>query len=877
MRGTRKSYGTLRQGLIKNGRGDMGQGRYRWAVISAVAALGQITGVQPAFSQQQAAPSTSAGGLAEIVVTAERREERLQDVPISVAAFSQDKLDSQGLKSIDDLSRLSPGMTFMRQGMGSSANYNDENSDINIRGVDSTAGSPTTGIYIDDTPIQSRHIGFGAVQVYPQLFDLERVEVLRGPQGTLFGAGAEGGVVRFITPTPGLTANSGYLRAEYASTDNGGPSYEGGAAVGGPIIDGVLGFRVSVSFRHDGGWVDRVSYTRPVPADPLSLPVYQSTTEFNSNWSETATGRAALLWQVNDQWSIEPSIYAQTLNVNDTAAYWQSLSDPNTNTFRNGNFLHNPSTDPWYIAAVRANGDLGFASFVSNTSYFHRDQHSTSDYTQYLRATYAVVFAGLANIYPPPGAMGYAPFGDKQHNFYQEFRLASKDASSRLTWSGGLFFAHTNENIPENIIDPTLDNEVRDFITVGGTVPLPPGYVCLYTTIPCPNGLIFYGPIDRIIEEQLAVFGEVNFKFTDAWKLTVGLRVASNKVTGDVGGGGAFLGTPYAETSASTTEHPVTPRLVLTYQPDRDDLFYASASKGYRSGGVNVSVGIICEPNLAQLGLPVGSNGLHEVPGTYNSDSLWQYELGAKNALLDHKLQINTSIFYTDWSNIQQNVYLPICGEQFVANLGHTHGIGGDIELIYRPVQTLTFDASAAYTQSKYTQASCAGVLQFNGSYCGGTVGGVAQQVGPIVSKDDQLPGAPWTFLVSAEYAPVLEALGGKTAYFRLDYQHNTAQTGILPGQNYHNALFDTTLPGLPSWTNLQLRAGMRFGGYDLSVFANNVTNQNPKLFQSRDLNDGCGFNAAAPAPCGAPKYDNLYFARGVRPRTIGVTATYRY
>jgi len=854
----------------------MSQGRYRWALIGAFAALSQISSIQPSFGQQQQAAESSGGGLMEIVVTAERREERLQDVPISVAAFSQQKLDSQGLKSIDDLSRLSPGMTFMRQGMGSSANYNDENSDINIRGVDSTAGSPTTGVYIDDTPIQSRHIGFGAVQVYPQLFDLERVEVLRGPQGTLFGAGAEGGVVRFITPSPGLTADSGYLRAEYANTQDGAPSYEGGAAVGGPIIDGVLGFRASVSFRHDGGWVDRVSYTRPDPADPLSLPVYQSTTQFNANWSETATGRGALLWQVNDQWSIEPSIYAQTLNINDTAAYWQTLSNPSENVFRNGNALTNPSTDPWYLAALKVSGDLGFASFVSSTSYYHRSQHSTSDYTQYLRATYAF-FGGLANIYPQPGDMGYAPFGDKQHNIYQEFRFASKDANSRFNWTGGLFYAHTNENIPENIIDPTLNTQVNDYLTSVGA----PGAdsVCLFTTIPCPNGLIYYGPIDRVIEEQFAAFGEANFKFTDAWKITLGLRVATDKVTGDVGGGGAFLGTPYAETSSSTTEHPVTPRLVLSYQPDRDDLFYASASKGYRSGGVNVAVGIICDPNLQALGLPLGPNGHYEVPNAYNSDSLWQYELGAKNAFLDHKLQINTSIFYTDWSNIQQNVYLPVCGEQFVANLGHTHGTGGDIEFIYRPISPLTFDASAAYTVSKYTQASCAGVLQFNGTSCAGTVSGKPESVAPIVSKNDQLPAAPWTFLISGEYAPILEAFGGRTAYFRVDYQHSTAQTGILPGQNFNNALFDTTLPGLPSLTNLSLRAGLRFGGYDLSVFANNVTNQNPKLFQSRDINDGCQIPGTA---CGvAPNHptttDNLYFARGVRPRTIGLTATYRY
>jgi iron complex outermembrane recepter protein len=175
---------------------------------------------------------------------------------------------------------------------------------------------------------------------------------------------------------------------------------------------------------------------------------------------------------------------------------------------------------------------------------------------------------------------------------------------------------------------------------------------------------------------------------------------------------------------------------------------------------------------------------------------------------------------------------------------------------------------------SKYTQASCAGVLQFNGTNCAGVVGGMQENVAPIVSKDDQLPASPWSFLISAEWASPVEAFGGRTAYFRADYQHSTAQTGILPGQNFHNALFDTTLPGLPSWTSLALRAGMRFGGYDLSLYANNVTNQNPKLFQSRDINDGC---ATPGMPCGAPTTDNLYFARGVRPRTIGLTATYRY
>src|SRR5580698_9465969 len=257
-----------------------------------------VFGVAAQFvlSPAQAAPAdpeTPSAGLEEIVVTATRREERLQDVPISVLAFSQAKLDEQGLKNIDDLARLSPGLNFQRNGMTANGNYNDEGSDINIRGVDSTAGTSTTGIYIDDTPIQVRQLGVGSINAFPALFDLDRVEVLRGPQGTLFGAGAEGGVVRFISPEPDLDKMSAYARIDAADIDGGAPSYQVVGAFGAPLIDGVLAFRASVSFEREGGWVDRVGYTLvPNSAAPLPTPVYNGdTTEANANWQETTTAR----------------------------------------------------------------------------------------------------------------------------------------------------------------------------------------------------------------------------------------------------------------------------------------------------------------------------------------------------------------------------------------------------------------------------------------------------------------------------------------------------------------------------------------------------------------------------------------------------------
>jgi iron complex outermembrane recepter protein len=819
------------------------------AALGALSALTSLSAAIPVMAQSSGSEAAAGGGLQEVVVTATRREERLQDVPISVSAFSQEKLDAQGLRSIDDLTRLTPGVVFERNGMGSAANYNDENSDINIRGIDSQAGTSTTGIYIDDTPVQSRHIGFGAVNVFPQLFDLDRVEVLRGPQGTLFGAGAEGGVVRFITPEPGLSHGSGYVRAEVASTKSGDASYELGAAAGGPIVDNVLGFRVSASFRRDGGWVDRVNYTlTPNPANPvLPTPVFSGVTGSDANWQQTATFRAALKWAPNDTLAITPSFYYQRLHINDTAAYWVGLSNPGADTFYNGNALTNPSTDPFWLAAVKVDWNLGFAQLTSNTSYLHRNQTSTSDYTQYLRATYAF-FGLLPSIYPRPGDSGFAPFGDDQRNFYQEIRLASANAAARVVWNTGIFYSHLNENIPENIYDATLDAET------GGNVCSP--------TLPCPGGLIYYGPVDRVIDKQVAAFGELSFRFTDTLKATAGLRVARVEFTGSTFEGGPFLGTPNAGINASASEHPLTPKAVVSWQPNRDNLYYASAAKGYRVGGVNVGVGNICGIDLQTLGLPTGADGMRHVPESFSSDSLWSYELGGKNTFLDHRLQINSSLFLIDWKNIQQNVYLPTCGEQFTANLGQVQSRGGDIDMLFRPVDSLMLELTVAYTDARFTKSSCAGALQFDAivGKCTGIVNGVPSSAPPIVSEGDRLPGAPWSITAAAEKTFAWQE---RHPYLRVDYQFTNAQTALLPIQDTRNALVDATLPGLPQTKNLQLRAGLRWRGYDVSLFAQNLLDQHPVLFKSRDIANNMT--------------DNLYFARGVRPRTVGLTATYRY
>src|SRR6202163_595792 len=233
--------------------------------------------------------------LQEITVTATRREEGLSKVPISVSAYTQETMDIKGIRDFADIARFTPGVTI---------DANQTNS-ISIRGISSSGGAGTTGIYIDDTPIQIRALGFNPDDPLPKTFDLDRVEVLRGPQGTLFGAGSEGGTVRYIMTQPSVTKASTYARSELSFTQYGEPSYEAGLAHGGPIIDGVLGFRASAWYRKDGGWIDRV--------DPTTRAVVDK----NANTDESLVLRLAALWQPVSSLQIAPSFYYQNRQEHD--------------------------------------------------------------------------------------------------------------------------------------------------------------------------------------------------------------------------------------------------------------------------------------------------------------------------------------------------------------------------------------------------------------------------------------------------------------------------------------------------------------------------------------------------------------------------------
>src|SRR5262249_42770418 len=307
----------------------------RVGLSSTLCALGVAAGIASAQEPEQ-----QAGPLQEVVVTATRHEEPLSKVPISVTAMTQDEMDQMGIKDFQDMVRFTPGVSIDTAGTNS----------ISIRGISSSAGADTTGIYIDDTPIQMRSVGFNPDDTLPKAFDLDRVEVLRGPQGTLFGAGSEGGTVRYILVQPSLTSSSTYVRAEGSYTEGGQPNYELGIAHGGPIADGKLGWRASAWYRQDGGWIDRV--------DPTTGAV----TENNANHQGTLQLRLAATWAPADSLQITPSVLYQNSKRHDMSTYWPAysgspgyptFSEPSGGTFNNATPELIPVNDEWYLPALK--------------------------------------------------------------------------------------------------------------------------------------------------------------------------------------------------------------------------------------------------------------------------------------------------------------------------------------------------------------------------------------------------------------------------------------------------------------------------------------------------------------------------------------------
>lgn len=716
-----------------------------------------------------------------IVVTAQRKEQSLNEVPLSVSAYSQERMDLQSVRSIEDVARLTPGL-FITPSNGGSLG---RRSSIAIRGISSDVSSATTGIYINDTPIQVRDTGNVSSNAYPYIFDLERVEVLRGPQGTLFGAGAEGGAVRFITPDPSLAEFDIYGRTDVSVTEGGDPSYEAGAAVGGPLVADKLGFRVSGSYRKSGGWVDRVDY------DSGDL------IEENANTDEVYTLRAALKWQVTPDLSIEPSVFHQNQSSGERDAYYATLSDPDAGVFRKGNVVPESFDDEFTLPTLditwdAATGLLGDVQIISNTSYLDRTMKQTNDFTEFVSG---LLFGSpFAPVDPYAEISNYE---DTQEAWTQEIRIQSANPESPVQWVLGGFFGNTEQSSLQANVSPNIADAIA--AVYGGAtvedlfgVPLYEDQYIFYTTRSSKD-------------KQKAVFAQVDIEVLEGVTITGGIRQSWTSFSFVRDGNGPVAGGS-SVSSGEQDESPFTYKAGLSWQVDEDNMVYASVAKGYRIGGANLPTNSFCDSSLAELGIT-------DAPASYDSDSTNSYEVGSKNTLFGGAVQVAASGFYIKWKDIQSNVPLSGCGGEFVTNFGEATSKGFDLELTLQPTPALTLGAAIGYADATLDET-----LNGTGTIILGLEG------------DSVTSGPKWTAAISGNYDFVV---AGKDAFIRSDYQYRG------PGQVRSPIVFGVD-PGLMASEEihaLAFRAGVDLGGVEVSAYVNNALDETPILSQARATN----------------------------------------
>jgi outer membrane receptor protein involved in Fe transport len=762
--------------------------------VAAVPAFAQpateTTGSPPAEPAATNAPADAS----DIVVTATRQSQSLSRVPVSVAAFTQERLDQQGVRSIADVVRLTPGLSQTAIGANDVAGNSRT---ISIRGISSNVGSATTGIYIDDTPIQTRAFGNVSSNVYPQIFDLERVEVLRGPQGTLFGAGSEGGAIRFITPQPSLTEMTGYARSEIATTEGGAASYEGGASIGVPIVSDKLAVRLSGWYRRDGGYIDRVD------------PVSRATVDANANRQNSYTLRGALKWQATEDVTLLLSVFRQQEKLADANTYFESYSDPGEHRFASARVAPSSFNDRFTLPSLNLQYDGEGFSVISTTSLFRRKIDRQVDYSNFVGSLLLNSPYGYG-----PGEASIGEVDDKQRDFTQEVRIQST-GSGPLNWVLGGFYSRSK-------LITSQFNDDRFFNIARTRLGLP--------TFPLFNDIATYGTDAVAIDKQRAIFGQVDYEIVDGLKATAGLRYAAVTTGADRTSYGPVAGTG-GTFSGKQTEHPLTPKFGLSYQSSPSTLFYAAAAKGYRIGGVNGPQSTLCADALAGI-------GLSEQPLTFDSDSLWSYEGGVKTRIAG--LRVEASVFDISWKNIQRQVTLPACGASFVANFGKARSTGFDLQAEYNGIEGLSIGGSIGYANARLT------------SDVVGSANGISTVYG---LSGDKIGGPPWSWTLFGEYeAPLSDRIA---LYGRADYQH----VGNGAKVNFDVYGVDPLVGPSEQYDQVSLRTGARLGGADVSLFVNNLLNEQPTLYRMRYTT----------------LFDNFFQANTLRPRTWGMTASYRF
>ena len=766
------------------------------AALAASVAIGTLMASGEAHAQNEEQSSQEASQTAttdeqEIVVTAQKRPEVLADVPQSITVLSGEVLQRQQADNLQDYLALVPGLSLEGSTRGVSR--------ITLRGINTGGVASTVGIYVDDVPFgSSSGLANGAILAGDfDTFDVARIEVLRGPQGTLYGASSLGGVLKFVTNAPDPRKFEGRAQASLESVKGGGLGYAATAMINVPLSDRIA-IRASGFYRKDGGYIDSIG-NNPVTdlLDPTIVLIPGTEDDKDINDLATYGGRVSALFNATDNFSIRLGVIFQ--NINSDAS--DSIEvDPETLKPLYGGLVQSryfpEFTDIKYrIYSGVADWDLGFATLTSSTSYGKFSEDFQRDWT----AVQLVPGIGLAQLLSLPtdfGGFGRPLSAVLQQvtatkKFTQEVRLASPD-DERFEWLVGAFYTHEKSGIdPQGVVAvEALSGEVADDIP------------------------LLYDVFLRSKYREYAAFANGTIHITPRFDVTVGGRIsknsqsASQQITGALLGG-AVIAYDDAKSKESVFTYSVAPRFEL----NDNTSIYARVASGYRPGG----------PNVLAPGTPSGT------PTSYDADRITSYEAGIKADWLDRRLSLDLAAFYLDWKDIQ--LFALFNGVGINANGGTAVSKGVEFTLTGRPVRGLSVSVNGAYTDAYLTKDTDP------------LVGGL---------DGDPLPYIPdWSVNLNADYEwPVWTGanafVGGSVSYVG----DRTPDFGVREA--------DGDLVSLPSYTTIDLRAGVETGRWLIQAYVKNLT-------------DKRGITSILTLTPGS--YPNDAGAIGItRPRTIGLT-----
>jgi iron complex outermembrane receptor protein len=733
--------------------------------VFAVCGMGLQAGAARADTTAETG-SADASALETITVTARKRDESLATVPVSLTVFTSDVLENYNIQSFTDYATKTPNISFSYG--GGPTGIADART-VAIRGITGqnlfgTAGA--TGFYIDDTPVPG--------SVDPRVLDIDNIEVLKGPQGTLFGESSLGGNVRLITKKPNLEKDEFSFTTQAGITSGGGSADGGGSIIGNlAIVPDKLALRAVLFFNHDAGYLTRTFPTNPDSAgvsDPsLAVP---RTSVGNQGAVATFGGSLAALFRITNNFDATLRVMFQNTQDHGFPATFAPLPDFTPVYTLNRAFDVQPrASDVWALPSL----DLKYAgqgwSFVSSSSFFYRHTEDVEDSTygtQQVLVNYYQV-SGLPN-------QPYIWYGEHFHDQLTEELRLSVDPWHNLSGTVGAFYSqtHTKFYIPPTyatgLMAATVDNSV-----VG----------------PWPNDEI-WTQTNPAIQKDKSVFGELYYKFLDQFTLTLGARQYWLSQETDFTANGFLNFGPTSSDPQHNSESGTDPKVGVSYQVTDDTMVYTSASKGFRAGGAQAYA-----PFCSLASLPV--TDITQL----KSDTLWSYEVGTKVQLPHPGLLLSAAAFHIDWKNLQQQVALP-CGYYFDINGGAATINGAEVEIDGHLSKSLQVRFGAGYEKTKITDPGALGIE------------GIGIQSG------SRILGTPaWNATLGAVYTrPLTSRIDG---FVSADYSYTGNSVALLNG-GYG---VESTRPG---YSLANLRFGVNHEQSEISLNLHNLTNAKPNL-----------------------------------------------